>query len=99
MAAKKLSRGMETARNELLALRKIRKPAYLRSRRRSISIIPWISFQAPITVKEKKVELIELFYDLVYVYAISRMTLILEEPEGGALRWTCWPYTSSPPWS
>jgi low temperature requirement protein LtrA len=51
------------------------------------------------TVKEKKVELIELFYDLVYVYAISRMTLILEEPEGGVPTLTCWPYTSSPPWS
>ena len=28
-------------------------------------------------VKEKKVELIELFYDLIYVYAISQMTLIV----------------------
>lgn len=36
-------------------------------------------------VKEKRVELIELFYDLIYVYAISRMTLLLEEPEGGVL--------------
>lgn len=26
-------------------------------------------------VKEKKVELIELFYDLIYVYAISKLTL------------------------
>jgi low temperature requirement protein LtrA len=29
------------------------------------------------------VELFELFYDLVFVYAISRITLILEEPVGG----------------
>jgi len=34
-------------------------------------------------VREKKVELFELFYDLVFVYAISRVTLILEEPVGG----------------
>jgi len=33
------------------------------------------------TVKEKKVE---LFYDLVFVYAISRVTLVLEEPVRGA---------------
>lgn len=39
------------------------------------------------SVKEKKVELIELFYDLIYVYAISNMTLLLEEPEGGILTW------------
>lgn len=38
-------------------------------------------------VKEKRVELIELFYDLIYVYAISRMTLLVEEPEGGILTW------------
>lgn len=38
-------------------------------------------------VKEKKVELIELFYDLIYVYAISRMTLLIEEPEGGVITW------------
>ena len=36
-------------------------------------------------VKEKKVELIELFYDLIYVYAISRLTLLIEEPEGGVV--------------
>ena len=36
-------------------------------------------------VKEKKVELIELFYDLIYVYAISRMTMLVEEPTGGVL--------------
>ena len=36
-------------------------------------------------VKEKKVELIELFYDLIYVYAISRLTLLIEEPEGGII--------------
>jgi len=37
------------------------------------------------SVKEKKVELIELFYDLIYVYAISNMTLLVEEPEGGVI--------------
>ncbi len=33
--------------------------------------------------KEKKVELIELFYDLIFVYAISNLTLLMEEPEEG----------------
>ena len=37
------------------------------------------------TVKHQKVELIELFYDLIYVYAISRLTLLLEAPVGGVL--------------
>ena len=37
--------------------------------------------------KEKKVELIELFYDLIFVYAISNLTLLIEEPEGGILSW------------
>ena len=36
-------------------------------------------------VKEKKVELIELFYDLIYVYAISRLTLLIEEQENGVI--------------
>lgn len=36
-------------------------------------------------VKEKRVELIELFYDLIYVYAVSRLTLLIEEPEGGVI--------------
>lgn len=36
-------------------------------------------------IKAKKVELIELFYDLIYVYAISRLTLLVEEPEGGII--------------
>lgn len=36
-------------------------------------------------VKDKKVELIELFYDLIYVYAISKLTLLIEEPEGGVI--------------
>ncbi len=36
-------------------------------------------------VKEKKVELIELFYDLIYVYAISRLTEMIELTEDGAL--------------
>ena len=37
-----------------------------------------------IKVREKKVDLFELFYDLVFVYAISRVTLILEEPVDGS---------------
>lgn len=36
-------------------------------------------------VKEKRVELIELFYDLIYVYAISRLTLLIEEPVRGII--------------
>ena len=36
-------------------------------------------------VKEKKVELIELFYDLIYVYAISRLTMLIEEPVNGII--------------
>lgn len=35
--------------------------------------------------REQRVELIELFYDLIYVYAISRMTLLIEEPEHGVI--------------
>ncbi|MBQ7504373.1 MAG: low temperature requirement protein A [Ruminococcus sp.] len=38
-----------------------------------------------IKIKEKKVELIELFYDLIYVYAISRLTLLIEEPQTGVI--------------
>lgn len=37
------------------------------------------------TVKEKKVELIELFYDLIFVYAISRLTSLISEPVNGAI--------------
>lgn len=29
--------------------------------------------------------MIELFYDLIYVYAISKLTLLIEEPEGGII--------------
>jgi low temperature requirement protein LtrA len=36
-------------------------------------------------VKEKRVEPIELFYDLIYVYAMSRLTLLVEEPVGGVI--------------
>ncbi len=36
-------------------------------------------------IKEKPVELIELFYDLIYVYAISRLTELIELPESGWL--------------
>ena len=34
-------------------------------------------------VKEKKVELIELFYDLIFVFAISQLTSLLSEPVNG----------------
>ena len=37
-----------------------------------------------INIKEKKVELIELFYDLIYVYAISRLSLLIEGDGKGA---------------
>ena len=37
-----------------------------------------------ISIKEKKVELIELFYDLIYVYAISRLSLLIEGDGKGA---------------
>lgn len=37
-------------------------------------------------MKEKKVELIELFYDLLYVYAISNMTGLLEAGSGNLLQ-------------
>lgn len=36
-------------------------------------------------VRGKRVEQIELFYDLVYVYAISKLTLLVEEPVHGAI--------------
>ena len=36
-------------------------------------------------VAEKKVEQIELFYDLIYVYAISKLTLLIEEPVAGVI--------------
>ena len=31
-------------------------------------------------VKTKPVELIELFYDLIFVYAISKLTALISEP-------------------
>lgn len=37
------------------------------------------------TVKAKKVELIELFYDLIFVYAISRLTSIISEHVNGVI--------------
>ena len=37
------------------------------------------------SVKVKKVELIELFYDLIFVYAISRLTSIISEPINGGI--------------
>lgn len=36
-------------------------------------------------VKEKNVELIELFYDLIFVYAISRLTSLISEPLNGGI--------------
>ena len=36
-------------------------------------------------VKIKPVELIELFYDLIFVYAISRLTGLINEPIGGII--------------
>ena len=38
-----------------------------------------------LAVKEKKVELIELFYDLIFVYAISRLTSLISEPVNGGI--------------
>ena len=35
------------------------------------------------SVKEKSVELIELFYDLIFVYGISRLTTLIGEPVNG----------------
>ena len=37
------------------------------------------------SVKEKQVALIELFYDLIFVYAISRLTSIISEPVNGGI--------------
>ena len=36
-------------------------------------------------VKVKPVELIELFYDLIFVYAISKLTALVSEPIGGII--------------
>lgn len=36
-------------------------------------------------VKVKPVELIELFYDLIFVYAISKLTALVSEPVGGII--------------
>ena len=36
-------------------------------------------------VKEKQVALIELFYDLIFVYAISRLTSLISEPVNGGI--------------
>jgi low temperature requirement protein LtrA len=36
-------------------------------------------------MKRKKVEMAELFYDLVYAFAISCTTSLLEAPEGGVI--------------
>ncbi|MER2014528.1 MAG: low temperature requirement protein A [Methanobrevibacter sp.] len=36
-------------------------------------------------IVDKKVELIELFYDLIFVYAISRLTTLIREPVDGIM--------------
>ena len=36
-------------------------------------------------VKVKPVELIELFYDLIFVYAISKLTALISEPINGII--------------
>ena len=36
-------------------------------------------------ITRKPVELIELFYDLIYVYAISQLTSLINEPVGGII--------------
>lgn len=36
-------------------------------------------------IVDKKVELIELFYDLIFVYAISRLTTLIKEPANGIM--------------
>ena len=36
-------------------------------------------------VKVKPVELIELFYDLIFVYAISKLTALVSEPVNGII--------------
>lgn len=36
-------------------------------------------------IKEKKVALLELFYDLIYVYSISKLTSIIHHPHEGAV--------------
>lgn len=36
-------------------------------------------------IVEKKVELIELFYDLIFVYAISKLTALISEPVNGTV--------------
>ena len=36
-------------------------------------------------VKVKPVELIELFYDLIFVYALSKITALFSEPIGGII--------------
>ena len=37
------------------------------------------------SIVEKKVELIELFYDLIFVYAISKLTALISEPVNGTV--------------
>lgn len=47
--------------------------------------MPGVNEERGKQVKEKRVEPIELFYDLIYVYAMSRLTLLVEEPVGGVI--------------
>ena len=40
-------------------------------------------------IKERKVENIELFYDLIFVYAISKISGIIHHPHHGVIEpWT-----------
>lgn len=43
------------------------------------------SIRDKMAVKEKRVELIELFYDLIFVYAISKLTSLISEPINGGI--------------
>ena len=46
-------------------------------------------------IVEKKVELIELFYDLIFVYAISKLTALISEPLTEQLHRIAFLYISS----
>ena len=46
--------------------------------------VSWKEKSKKMNVKKKKVELIELFYDLLFVYAISRLVELIVEP----VRWS-----------
>ena len=44
-----------------------------------------IKYTIIMAIYEKKVELIELFYDLIFVYAISKLTALISEPVSGTI--------------